>query len=164
MFYNNSNNAQLPVETQLAIALYHFGHDGNAASLQDVANWAGVGKGTVLLCTRHVLTAVSRPSFMDEAVRLPTRAEKRRAKRWVKKHGCRAWKGGWCLIDGTIVPLYHRPYWYSESYFDRKCNYSFNIQVGNVLLYSFILCSHRKYAGHLASQPTHHRLWLRLYG
>lgn len=129
VFFNNSNNPQLPVETQLAIALYRFGHNGNAASLQDVANWAGVGKGTVLLCTRRVLAAVLERSFMDAAVRLPTRAEKRRAKRWVRKHSCRAWSGGWCLVDGTLIPLYSRPYWYGESYFDRKCNYSLNIQV-----------------------------------
>lgn len=31
IFFNNSNNPQLPVEQQLAIALYRFGHDGNAA-------------------------------------------------------------------------------------------------------------------------------------
>ena len=45
IFMNNSPNSQFPVERQLAIALYRFGHYGNAAGLQKVANWAGVGKG-----------------------------------------------------------------------------------------------------------------------
>jgi hypothetical protein len=58
IFFNNSNNPQMPVEDQLAIALYRFGHEGNAASLQSVANWAGVGKGTITLCTRCVMVAV----------------------------------------------------------------------------------------------------------
>ena len=51
IFQNNSNNAQIAVEEQLAITLYCFGHDGNSASLQSIANWATVGKGTVLLVT-----------------------------------------------------------------------------------------------------------------
>ncbi|KAF7352184.1 DDE Tnp4 domain-containing protein [Mycena venus] len=46
VFANDSQNSQMPVEDQLAIALYQFKHSGNAASLQKVANWAGVGKGT----------------------------------------------------------------------------------------------------------------------
>ena len=52
VFGNNSHHPQMPVGEQLAIILFHFGHDGNAASLQGVANWVAVGKGTVLLVTR----------------------------------------------------------------------------------------------------------------
>ncbi|KAF5335636.1 hypothetical protein D9758_014792 [Tetrapyrgos nigripes] len=33
VFHNNSNNPQMPVEEQVAIALYCFGHYGNAASV-----------------------------------------------------------------------------------------------------------------------------------
>ena len=51
IFQNNSHCPQMPVEEQVAITLFHFGHDGNTASLQGVANWAGTGKGTVLLVT-----------------------------------------------------------------------------------------------------------------
>lgn len=129
VFQNNSPNSQLPIDQQLAITLYRFGHNGNAAGLQNVANWAGVAKGTVLLATRRVMTAILRPGFMKEAVRYPTPEEKEAAKRWVHAHSCRAWRDGWCLVDGTLIPLYDRPFWYGESYFDRKCNYSLNIQV-----------------------------------
>jgi hypothetical protein len=133
VFTNNSQNAQLPVEHQLAIVLFCFGHDGNAASLQKVANWAGVGKGTVLLATHRCMTAILLPSFMSEAVRMPTPEEKEEAKAWVEAHSCRAWHDGWCFVDGTLVPLFDRPFWYGESYFDRKCNYSFNVQVSSIL-------------------------------
>ncbi|KAF8235325.1 hypothetical protein L208DRAFT_1257770, partial [Tricholoma matsutake] len=68
IFQNNSNNTQTPVEEQLAITLYWFSHDGNAVSLQSVANWAGSGKGTVLLVTWRVMAAILRMEFMDEAV------------------------------------------------------------------------------------------------
>jgi hypothetical protein len=43
----NSNNRQMPVEEQLAIALYRFGHYGNAAGQMKTALWAGVGYHTV---------------------------------------------------------------------------------------------------------------------
>lgn len=129
VFFNNSNHPQLPVDQQLAVALYRFGHDGNAASIQGVANWAGLGKGTVHLITRRVMTAVLRPEFMQSAVRMPTQEEKDKAKRWVANHSCHRWRHGWCFVDGTLVPLDERPTWYGESYFDRKCNYSLNFQV-----------------------------------
>lgn len=134
IFSNNSNNSQLPVEEQVAVVLYRFGHDGNATSLQAVANWAGLGKGTVHLITRRVMTAVLRPDFMRSAVRMPTAVEKERAKRWVQSHSCKAWRNGWCFVDGTLVPLDERPTWYGESYFDRKSNYSLNIQVRNCMV------------------------------
>jgi hypothetical protein len=42
----------MPVEQQLAIALYHYGHYGNAANMMKVALWAGVGFGTVPLVSK----------------------------------------------------------------------------------------------------------------
>jgi hypothetical protein len=129
VFCNHSYCPQMPVEEQVAITLFRFGHDGNAAGLQGVANWAGIGKGTALLVTRRVMTAILRPGFMNEAVRFPTAEEKEEAKRWVHQHSCRGWRNGWCLVDGTLVPLAERPHWFGESYFDRKNRYSLNIQV-----------------------------------
>lgn len=129
VFTNNSNNAQMPVPEQVAITLYHSGHDGNAASLQAIAGWAGTGKGTVNLVCQHVMVAVLHSDFIDKAVWLPTEMEKEVAKKWVEEHSCRGWHDGWCLVDGTLIPLYEHPHWYGESYFDRKCNYSLNLQI-----------------------------------
>jgi hypothetical protein len=129
IFFNNSNNPQIPVEEQLAITLYRFGHDGNAASQASVGRWAGAGKGSPALHTKRVMTALLRHSFMSEAVCLPTTEEKSKAKDWVEAHSCRAWRHGWIFVDGTLIPLFDRPHWYGESYFDRKCNYSLNVQV-----------------------------------
>lgn len=139
IFYNESNNPQIPVEEQLAITLYRFGHDGNAASKAEVARWAGGGRGSPALHTKQVMTAILRRSFMDEAVRFPTMEEKTKAKAWVEAHSCRAWRHGWLFVDGTLIPLFDRPYWYGESYFDRKCNYSLNIQVCKLFNMQFIL-------------------------
>lgn len=129
IFSNNSSNEQIPIDHQLAIYLFRLGHYGNTASFHRLSHWSGYSTGTVRLATRRVKTAILRKDFRDEAVRFPTEQEKEEAKEWVETHSCRAWRDGWCMVDGTLVPLYDRPYWYGESYFDRKCNYSLNIQV-----------------------------------
>ena len=71
IFANNSNCPQIPVENQVAIVLYQFGRFGNGVSLLDVANWAGVGEGTVSLITERVLTALLCPALMKLAVDMP---------------------------------------------------------------------------------------------
>ncbi|KDQ16955.1 hypothetical protein BOTBODRAFT_106143 [Botryobasidium botryosum FD-172 SS1] len=129
VFANKSEKSQMPVETQLAITLYRFGHDGNAASLDSVADWAGVGKGTVLLCTRRVMAALLSPGFLKTYIRMPTAEEKEEAKEWVESRSCKEWRNGWCMVDGTLTPLEYRPHWYGESYYDRKSNYSLNFQI-----------------------------------
>jgi hypothetical protein len=63
IFHNDSNNLQMPVDEQLAIALYQFGHYGNAASTMKVALWSGVGFGTVSLVTNHVIKALCSERF-----------------------------------------------------------------------------------------------------
>lgn len=60
VFFNQSNNPQIPVEEQVAITLYRFRHDGNAAGQAAVARWAGGGRGSPLLHTRRVMTAILR--------------------------------------------------------------------------------------------------------
>ncbi|KAF7304051.1 DDE Tnp4 domain-containing protein [Mycena indigotica] len=133
VFTNNSNNGQTPVEIQLAVALYQFGHNGNGVSLQAVSWWSGLGKGTVPRCTRRVITAILGSGMLAEYVRMPTAVEKEEAKIWVEKtSGCREWRDGWCMVDGTLIPLATRPNWYGPSYFDRKMNYSMNLQVVNL--------------------------------
>ncbi|KIK17970.1 hypothetical protein PISMIDRAFT_110318, partial [Pisolithus microcarpus 441] len=50
IFSNNSNNPQLPVSVQLAIFLNRVGHYGNGATMEDLAEWAGVLIGMVYNC------------------------------------------------------------------------------------------------------------------
>jgi hypothetical protein len=75
------------------------------------------------------MTAILRMEFMKESVCWPTDEEKEDAKIWVEQHSCHAWHGGWCFVDGTLVPLATWPAWYGEIYFDRKNCYSLNFQV-----------------------------------
>jgi hypothetical protein len=52
IFQNASPNKQLAVDRQLAIALFWFGHFGNSASVESVAQWAGCSADMVVNATR----------------------------------------------------------------------------------------------------------------
>lgn len=139
IFYNNSNNPQLPVDIQLAIFLARVGHYGNAASPEDLAQWAGVSSGTVANCTARVMVAIL--SHHDDAVHLPTAAEKEEAKQWVEAvTKCSEWRDGFLMIDGTKIPLFEKPGLHGEAYFDKDKNYSVDTQVC-FFVYAFNLSS-----------------------
>ena len=91
VFFNNSNNPQIPVEEQVAITLFKFRHNGNAASQESVARWEGEGsggKGSPALHTKYTMTAILWWSFISKAVQLPTPQEKEAAKAWIEAYSC----------------------------------------------------------------------------
>ncbi|KAF8582924.1 hypothetical protein K439DRAFT_1647406 [Ramaria rubella] len=110
VFHNNSDNKQIPVGLQLAVALYRFGHFGNAASLQ------------------KIMTAVCREPFQRIVMQWPNKEVNENAKAWVEKQSCPKWRDRWCMVDGTLVPLFARPGFFGNSWYDRKSNYSLNVQ------------------------------------
>ncbi|KZP33765.1 hypothetical protein FIBSPDRAFT_881291 [Athelia psychrophila] len=93
-----------------------------------VALWAGVGYGTVNLVTKRVMTAICREEFRRSTLHWPNDAEKEAARAWVEENSCPGWRGGWLMVDGTLVPLYARPGFFGNTWFDRKSNYSMNVQ------------------------------------
>ncbi|KIK51091.1 hypothetical protein GYMLUDRAFT_78333 [Collybiopsis luxurians FD-317 M1] len=88
----------MPVETQLAIVLYHFGHYRNAAGLSSIVCWAGIGKGTVVIITKGVMTALLHQDMIQENLCMPTEQEKEAAKIWVDRHSCPGWWNGCFFI------------------------------------------------------------------
>jgi hypothetical protein len=136
VFHNNSQNRQHPIDEQLAIALYRFGHFGNGASSLKVALWAGIGYGTVDRITKRVMVAVCGEQFRHSTLHWATEDEKEDAKVWVEENSCPAWRDGWLMVDGTLVPLYARPGFYGNTWYDRKSNYSMNVQVHPLFLYN----------------------------
>ena len=55
------------------------------------------------------------------------------AKSWVEENSCSAWCEGWLMVDGTLVPMFQQPHHFGNAYFDRKSNYSENVQVSQIL-------------------------------
>jgi hypothetical protein len=107
-FHNDSNSAQMPVHIQLAIALYRFGHYGNAASVTKVALWAGVSYGMVMNATRRVILAFCSPEFRRRVMNFPDfdSPDRAEAKEWVEDQSCPGWRKGWLMVDGTLIPIY----------------------------------------------------------
>ena len=127
VFHNNSNNAQLPVQTQLCIFLFRVGHYGNASSPEDTAQWAGISVGGVEKCTDRVIVALL--SCHDEAIHLPNAAEKEGSKSYVEEVLCAEWRGGFLLADGSKFPFYQRPGLHGDAWFDKDGSYSIDCQV-----------------------------------
>ena len=65
----------------------------------------------------------------DSAIRWPSEDEKEESKKWVEMVSCYEWQDGYCMVDGTPIVLFQKPGYYGEAYFDRKSNYSLNLQV-----------------------------------
>ncbi|KAF7328223.1 hypothetical protein MVEN_02562100 [Mycena venus] len=104
VFYNNSNNPQLPVEVQLAVFLFRAGHYGNAASPEDTAGWSGLSVGGVEKCTDRVIVALL--ALHDNAISLPNEPEKEAAKEWVEENSCPEWRDGFLVCDGSKIPFF----------------------------------------------------------
>jgi hypothetical protein len=155
IFSNDAHVPQGPVSVQLAIAMFRFGHNGNAASVEAVAQWAGVSAGSVVNCTRRVMVAFL--ALHDSAVRWPSEEEKEESKQWVEVVSCYAWRDGYCMVDGTLVMLFQKPGHHGEAYFDRKSNYSLNIQV--LVTTRFFIHMHLLITtAHYPSESAHNRL------
>ncbi|KAK9373733.1 uncharacterized protein V1513DRAFT_139014 [Lipomyces chichibuensis] len=116
------------VETHLAILLYRLGHYGNGASNEEVASWAGVGVGTVDCITKRTLLAIFQIDLESRTVHWPTPDEREQYKQYIESMSCAEWRNGWCMIDGTLIPIFAKPHYYGDVFYDRKSNYSFNVQ------------------------------------
>src|SRR5260221_4750010 len=127
VFYNSSHQDQMPIECQLAIALYQFGHFGNAASVELVAQWAGCSAGSVVNATHQVIRAFL--PLHDQAIHWPNAEEKQEASDWIESVSCHAWHLGSCMVDGTLIPLHSKPRHYGKQFFDHKSNYSLSLMV-----------------------------------
>ncbi|KAG8719928.1 hypothetical protein FRC09_010375, partial [Ceratobasidium sp. 395] len=66
--------------------------------------------------------------FLRSAIAWPTEQEQEDAKIWVEEQTCTAWRGGWLMVDGTLVPLHCRPGHFGNIWYDCKSNYLLNVQ------------------------------------
>ena len=133
IFSNRSNNPQLPPAFQLAIFLNCVGHYGNAATSEDIAEWAGVSVGTVYNCSKRIMIALMQ--LHDHAFHFDPNTderdaqEKEKSKMWSQAKTCRGWRGGYLVANGSCFSLFQKPGMHGETFYDKKCNYSINAQV-----------------------------------
>ena len=127
IFIPKGNQLQLSISIQLAIFPNRAGHYGNAISLEDIAQWAGVSVGSVNNCTNHVMVALLQQH--DHFLGIPGKEEAEIAQDWVEEHSCSGWRNGIFAADGSAINFFAKPGVYGETFYDRKSRYSLNCQV-----------------------------------
>lgn len=100
-------------------------------ALDEVADWAGVGYGTVDLVTRRMIAAVFETNLRSRHIRWLSGEEKIRAKDWIEIMTSPAFRKGWCMVDGTTIPIFEKPHYYGQAFYDWKSRYSINTQIIN---------------------------------
>ncbi|KAE8208221.1 hypothetical protein CF327_g7146 [Tilletia walkeri] len=76
------------------------------------------------------MQAVLRADKIKKSVRWPAEGQPREAcKKEAAARSILEWRGGWCGVDGTTVPLSEKPYLYGPAWFNRKGRYSMNVQI-----------------------------------
>ncbi|KAL3689034.1 hypothetical protein R1sor_015343 [Riccia sorocarpa] len=130
IFTNESHHSQTPPIVQLAVALDRLGHEGNGACIDRSMELWGVSHGTLVNFTCRVLIAIE--DILSGQLQWPSPHERRQIFEAFAEKGFPGCVG---LIDGTLVELLQRPAFDGETYYDRKANYSINVQV---------VCDHRR--------------------
>jgi hypothetical protein len=102
IFHNESNNPQLPVAMQLAIFLNCAGHYGNAASNQDVCQWAGISIESVMNHTNCVMTALL--DQHDVFIKFPplNSDDVTHACHYIQSKSYPEWQNGILAVDGSF--------------------------------------------------------------
>ncbi|KAE8184648.1 hypothetical protein CF328_g7798 [Tilletia controversa] len=119
-----------PVREQLAVALYWLGRSGNGASAATVAFACGCSEESVIAYTGRVVDAL-----FDHRRRIlcwASQREKEDAQAWVAQRAkCTEFGNGWSMVDGSLIPLAFKPGGnaFHREYFDRKGQYSLNLQL-----------------------------------
>jgi len=105
VFKSRRGVSELPLEKQLAIALYRFGHYGNSSRVDAVANLFGVSSGWEVKSTRRVVLGLKRLA--------PLKIRRQNAQRRAAAAEWAADTFGFenCIgaTDGTTCPLAYQP-------------------------------------------------------
>ncbi|KAE8185989.1 hypothetical protein CF335_g7570 [Tilletia laevis] len=118
------------VAEQAAVAFYWMGRYGNGGGVVDVAFVCGCAEGSVVKYVGSVCKVLY--DMRDQTLCWASNEEKEIAKAWVAAQSeCVDFSGGYSMVDGSLVPLAFKPgkKAYHREYFDRKSQYSLNIQL-----------------------------------
>ncbi len=91
----------------------------NGASLDKIAAIAGVGHGTIDHRYRRVITAIRKSRLQIDYLKWLMGEAKETAKQWVENQAeVPAWRDGFCIFDGTLIPLSRKPSHYGKTFYD----------------------------------------------
>ena len=125
VFENNSLRKQAEVYIQLAVTLKRFGHDGTGNSINQLAAYFGISKGSVTDFTRRCMIAIE--AELGKLVRWPNREERVLTSKRIQHY--HYFKNCIGYVDGTHLKLSQKPKVDGETYFNRKKDYSLNCQI-----------------------------------
>ena len=124
IFRNDSRNPQVSPIIQLATTLYLLGSFGS--STVRAAAQLGIGEVTAHLYCNRCIIALVRLSSRFIRWPKPGTPEFRRMRAEIEQQS--QFPGCVGFLDGTNIVLQYGPSFYGESYYDRKKQYSFNLQ------------------------------------
>ena len=109
---------------QLALTLELLGSCGNGASIGRFSRNLNVGRGTMVKVSRRVIEALI--SLGPKYLKWPDSSRRKEISDVMKMEGFEGCVG---FVDGTTFPIFQRPSFNGEVFFDRKKSYSLNAQV-----------------------------------
>ncbi|PLW48657.1 hypothetical protein PCASD_03429 [Puccinia coronata f. sp. avenae] len=124
VFHRGGRRPQLPIPHQLALTLERLGSNGNGASIGRFSRNLTVGRGTVVKVLRWVVEALI--SLGQTYVQWPNKDRCTEISDVMRKEGFPGCVG---FVDGTTIPMFQRPGFDGEVFFDRKKRYSLNAQI-----------------------------------
>lgn len=109
-----------PVEQQLLVLLKCCGSEGNQSSSVALSTFFGVAKGVIDNCRTNALEGLS---SLEDLMHIWPDAEERKVTSTRIKEQC-LFPNCIGFIDGTLLPLAHRPILHGENYLSRKKFYA----------------------------------------
>ena len=106
----------------------------NAATPEDITEWAGVNIGSVVNCTNHVMVVILDQHNNFVYVPGDKSEDMGLACLFAAQKMCSAWQGGVFAADGSTIDFFEKPTSYGNMFTDQKGNYSLNCQVGEELI------------------------------
>ncbi|GAU97734.1 hypothetical protein RvY_08980 [Ramazzottius varieornatus] len=124
-FHRPSNNHQSDPRLQLLICAYRFGSSGGSSSVGKTARRFGVSEGFVILCTGRCIEGL----LSSEGSEVTWPNKKERASIKARILGDSGFPDCVGMLDGTLIPLEHKPAKDGEDYWSHKSRYGISAMV-----------------------------------
>lgn len=126
IFLNNSRNPQAPCWVQSMIALSFLGCYGNGNSVGRLARHYGAGDGTISKYCSRFFIAIMKLNKATGIITWPNEQERKKISKRFEEKGMPGVVG---IVDGTYVILCQRPAIDGGTFWNRKSQYAYNIQL-----------------------------------